>query len=240
MAAKLTGRVTGTLLLVQLAGLIVPFVLLLPLGRDFLTTAAPAARSIRAAVILLFANGGLTIGLSLVVGRILRGGSATGPLWLVAAAVMMCVLQTVDNAFVLSMLTVSDRFASVTAPDETLRVAGDAIRTIRQWMHTMAILAIDVWLASFYVLLHRRGAVPRVLTAFGLGTTGLHSAGIPIRSLFGHGPLATLGMPMALGHLALAIWLIVNGLPPEPSRRQVEIRRPGPRPGRHQERRTSA
>jgi len=216
VTAKRIGRVTGVLLLVQLAGFIAPFVLLLPLGRDFLTAAAPAAGSIRTAVILLFANGGLTIALSLVAGRVLRGARDAGPLWLAGAAVMMCVLQTVDNAYILSMLTVSDRAAGATAPDETLRVAGDAIRTVRQWTHTVAILAIDVWIASFYVLLQRRGAVPRAVTTFGLSATGLHFVGIPLRSVLGYGPLATLGMPMALGHLALGTWLIVRGFPQEP------------------------
>lgn len=212
MTAMRTGRVTGVLLLAQLAGLIVPFVLLLPLGRDFLTTASPAAGPIRTAVILLFTNGGLTIALSLVAARALRGGSDTGALWLITAGVAMCVLQAVDNAYILSMLAVSDRFVSATTPDEMLRVVGDAIRTIRQRTHTIAILAIDVWIASFYVLLHRRRAVPRLLTAFGLGVTGLHLAAIPLRTLLGYGPLATLGMPMALGHLALAAWLIVKGI----------------------------
>jgi len=213
LTARYAGRAIGLLLLVQLAGLIVPFVLLLPLGRDALTTAAPAAGQIRTAVFLLFANGGLTIGLSLVAARFLRGGGDTGARWLVAAAVIMCVLRAVDNACILSLLTVSERFVSSAVPDEALGVAGDAIRTIRQWTHTIAILAIDVWIASLYVFLHRRRAVPRALTALGLGTTGLHAVGIPLRSLLGFSPLATLGMPMAVGHLALAAWLIARGLP---------------------------
>lgn len=168
MTSKRTSRVMGLLLIVQLTGLIVPFVLLLPLGRDFLTTAAAAAGPIRTAVIALFANGGLTIGLSFLVARGLRRGFDAGSLWLVSAAVIMCVLQAVDSACILSMLAVSDRFVNATPPDETLRLAAETIRTVRQWTHTSAILAIDVWIASMYVLLHRRKAVPRALTAFGL------------------------------------------------------------------------
>jgi hypothetical protein len=202
----------AVLLVIQLAGFIVPFVLLLPLGRDFLVTAAPAAAAIRTAVILLFANGGLTIVLSLFAATRLRGGGDMGPLWLVAAGVIMCLLQAVDNAYVLSMLAVSDRFVNATPPDEALRVAGGAIRVVRQWTHTIAILAIDVWIASWYVLLHRRRAVPRALTAFGLITMGLHAVGIPFRSVLGYTPLAPLGMPMALSHLALATWLLASGL----------------------------
>jgi hypothetical protein len=213
LTVERTSRVLGVLLLVQLAGLIVPFVLLLPLGRDFLTTAAPAAGPIRAAVVLLFANGGLTIGLSLVAASHLRGSGDTGPAWLVAAGVIMGVTQAVDNAHVLAMLAVSQRFVETAGPDDALRIAGDAIRVVRQATHTVAILAIDVWIASLYVLLHRRRAVPRPLTAFGLITVGLHVVGIPLRSVLGYPPLGTMGMPMALGHLALAAWLLVRGMP---------------------------
>jgi Domain of unknown function (DUF4386) len=212
VTSKRASRVMGLLLIVQLAGLIVPFVMLRPLGRDFLATAAPAAGSIRTAVIALFANGGLTIGLSFMGARVLRRNRDAGSFWLVSAAVIMCVLQAVDSACILSMLAVSDRFVSTTPPDEALRVAGDVLRTIRQWTHTMAILAIDVWIASLYVLLHCRRAVPRALTAFGLITVGLHFVGIPLRSVLGYGPLGTLGMPMALGHLALAAWLLARGV----------------------------
>ncbi len=216
MAANRESRVVAALLVVQLAGFIVPFVLLLPLGRDFLTTSAPAAGAIRTAVLALFANGGLTIGLSLLVLRVVRRGDETGALWLALAAVLMCVLQAVDNACILSMLTLSREFAHATAPHETLRVAGEAIRAFRQWTHTIAILAIDVWITSLYVLLHRRRAVPRALTAFGLITVGMHAAGIPLRSVLGYEPLATLGMPMALSHLSLAAWLFTRGVPGRP------------------------
>lgn len=217
MTTSRVGRSFGGLLILQLAGLIVPFVLLLPLGRDFLVAAAPSAGAIRTAVILLFANGGLTIGLSLIAMRMLRGGGDMGPLWLVAAGVIMCLTQAVDNACVLSMLAASERVAAAARPDDALQVAGEAIRIVRQWTHTVAILAIDVWIASLYLLLHRRRVVPGALAMFGLATVGLHLVGIPLRSLLGYGPLASLGMPMALGHLAMAGWLIARGWPPADS-----------------------
>lgn len=217
MTTTRVARGFGALLVLQLAGFIVPFVLLLPLGRDFLSAAAPAAGPIRTAVILLFANGGLTIALSLIAARRLRGGDDTGPLWLVAASIIMCMTQAVDNACVLAMLAASERVAAAAGPDDALRVAGEAIRIIRQWTHTVAILAIDVWIASLYLLLHRRHVIFGALAVFGLVTVGLHLVGIPLRSLLGYGPLATLGMPMALGHLALAGWLIARGwLPADP------------------------
>src|SRR6266550_1489527 len=65
-SAKSVGRIIGIMLLVQLAGLIVPFVLLLPLvRRDFLANAAAASFQIKVAVFLLFVNCALTIGISI-------------------------------------------------------------------------------------------------------------------------------------------------------------------------------
>ena len=67
-SARSTGRLIGVLLFVQLAGLILPFVLLGPLTkgpRDFLANAAGASLQIKVAVFLLFANCALTIGISI-------------------------------------------------------------------------------------------------------------------------------------------------------------------------------
>ena len=67
-SAKSTGRLIGVLLFVQLAGLIVPFVLLGPLTRgprDFLANAAGTSLQIKVAVFLLLANCALTIGITI-------------------------------------------------------------------------------------------------------------------------------------------------------------------------------
>ena len=64
--AKGIGQLVGWLLFVQLVGLTLPFILLLPIvPADFLDTAARLAPQIRVAVLLLFANGLLTIGIAI-------------------------------------------------------------------------------------------------------------------------------------------------------------------------------
>ena len=71
-SAKSTGRMIGVLLFVQLAGLIVPFVLLHPLTsgpRDYLANAAGASFQLKVAVFLLFANCALTIAITSRHGR---------------------------------------------------------------------------------------------------------------------------------------------------------------------------
>lgn len=48
--------------------------------------------------------------------------------------------------------------------------------------------------------------------AFGLITVMLHFTAIPLRGFMGHSLVTPLGVPMAFGHIALAVWLIVKGL----------------------------
>src|SRR5882724_6808951 len=112
-SAKSPGRLIGVLLFLQLAGLIVPFVLLHPLTtgpQDFLANAAGASFQIRVAVFLLFANCALTIGISIAAWPLFRQYSERMALWLVAASVIMFALQAVDNAHILSMMSLSQRY----------------------------------------------------------------------------------------------------------------------------------
>ena len=97
-SAKSTGRLIGVLLVVQLAGLIVPFVLLHPLTtgpRDFLANAAQSSFQIKLAVFLLFANCALTIGIAIAAWPVFRQYSEAMALWLVAASVIMFTVQAV-------------------------------------------------------------------------------------------------------------------------------------------------
>src|SRR5437016_11923209 len=119
-SAKSVGRIIGGLLLVQLAGLIVPFVLLLPLTtgpRDFLVNAAGAAVQIKIAVFLLFANCALTIGISIAAWPIFKQYGEAMAMWLVAASVIMFTMQAVDNAHILSMVSLSQQYTQARAAD---------------------------------------------------------------------------------------------------------------------------
>jgi hypothetical protein len=107
-SAKSIGRIIGLLLLIQLAGLIVPFVLLHPLTtgpRDYLANAAGASFQIKVAVFLLFANCALTIGITIVAWPVFRQHSDAMALLLVAVSVIMFSLQAVDNAHLRSYFT---------------------------------------------------------------------------------------------------------------------------------------
>ena len=213
-SAKSVGRLIGVLLLIQLAGLIVPFVLLHSLTtgpRDFLANAAGASLQIRVAVFLLFANCALTIGISIAAWPVFRQYSERMALWLVAASVIMFGLQAVDNAHILSMLSLSQQYAQAGGPDELFQTLAAVVGSTRRWVHFTELLVIDSWIFLLYSVLYRFVLVPRALAAFGLLTVILHFTGIPLPAFLGYGIVTLMGVPMGLSHLALASWMMARG-----------------------------
>jgi Domain of unknown function (DUF4386) len=213
-SAKSTGRLIGMLLFLQLAGLIVPFVLLLSLTTGFwnyLANAAGYSFQIKLAVFLLFANCALTIGITIAAFRVFRQYSEAMALWLLAASVMMFLLQAVDNVHVLSMLSLSQQYAQTGGPDELFQALAAVVGSTRRWAHFTELLLIDCWIFSLYCILYRFALVPRALAAFGLVTVVSHFTGIPLRGFLGYGLVTLIGVPMALSHITLAIWLMAKG-----------------------------
>jgi len=211
-SAKSMGRIIGVLLLVQLAGLIVPFALLHPMTTtDFLANAAAYSSQIKVAVFLLFANCALTIAISIAAFNVFRAYSEAVALLLVAVSGIMFALQAVDNAHLMSMLSLSQEYVQAGGPDERFQTLAAVVRSTRRWTHYSELLVIDSWLCVFYSLLYRFRLVPRALAAFGLITVLLHFAAIPLPLFLGYGGVTVLGVPMAFSNTALAIWLLTRG-----------------------------
>jgi len=216
ISAKSTGRIIGMMLLIQLAGLIVPFVLLLPLvSRDYLASAAGASSQIKVAVFLLFANCALTVGISIAAWPIFRQYSPALALLLVAVSVIMFSLQAVDNAHILSMLSLSERYVQGGGPEELFQALA-VVGSTRKWGHYSELLVIDAWIFLLYIFLYRFAIVPRALAVFGLLTVMLHFTGITLPLFLGYRTVTLMGATMALSHVAVALWLIVKGFAEPP------------------------
>ena len=213
-SAKSTGRLIGMLLFLQLAGLIVPFVLLHPLtrgSRDFLANAAGHSFQIKVAVFLLFANCALTIGIAIAALPVFRQYSEAMALWLVGVSVIMFSLQAVDNAHILSILSLSQQYAQAGGPDELFQTLAAVVGSTRRWAHFTELLVIDCWIFLLYSVLYRFAVVPRALAAFGLLTVMLHFTGIPLPGFLGYSIVTLMGVPMAVSHIALALWMMAKG-----------------------------
>ena len=214
------GRLVGGLTFLQLVGLIVPFVLLLPIATppgEYLASAADSSTRVLAGVLLLLVNGAVTIGISIAAWPALRRTSEALALWLVVLGALMLGVQMVDNIHILSMLSLSQAHAAAGAAADSLREVAAAIGATRRWAHLSELLVIDAWILVFYLSLIRAGALPRLLSAFGLLTVAAHFVAIPLPGFLGLRAVVEAGMPMALSHVATAAWLVAKGLGPRSS-----------------------
>jgi hypothetical protein len=186
-------------------------------SRVWLPNAAASSFQIKAAVFLLFANTALTIGIAITAWPVFRRYSERMALWLVALGVVMLTLQAVDNAHVLSMVSLSQQFIQAGARNDVFHTLAAAAGATRRWVHYSELLAIDAWIFVLYSVLFRFSLVPRALAVFALLTVALHLTGITLPLWLGYPSVTLLGASMALGHTALAVWLMAKGFQERPS-----------------------
>src|SRR5581483_3703430 len=169
---KTAGRTVGFLLLLHLAaGLIIPFILLHPLVSPpgFLGSAATIPNQVRAAVMLLFVGSALAIGVSCAALQTFRQYSNAAAYWLLSLAIASFALQAVDNAHLLSMLSLSQAYAQADSSNtQAVQTVAVALGALRKWSHYSFLLVVGCWIFLLYSFLYRFRVVPRVLAAFGL------------------------------------------------------------------------
>ena len=212
-SALTTGRAVGVLLLVQLIGLSLPFILLFPTtSTTFLESASTAAFQTRTAVFILFANALLTTGIAIWAFPVFREYSSRLAVLFVVVSVVWVVMQSVDNAQILSMMSLSQQYAGSGGANSALyEIVAASVRSTRRWVHLTELLVIDFWFLVFYAILFRFGFVPRLLAGFGLLAVVLHAAGIPLPVFAGYSSFMPLGWSLAVSHVLIGGWLIAKG-----------------------------
>lgn len=198
----------------QLLGLIVPFVLLSPLGAPpgFLEAAVLHEGRLRVATALLLANGAVTCGIAVALLPMLRARVPRLAVALVVAGALMAALQAVDNAHIMGMVSLSREYARTSgSPADLFQVTGAAVRATRTAVHFGVLLAVEAWMVLFYLAIWRAAWVPRWLAVFGVLTAALHAVGVTVPWLAGYPGIMPLAMPLAAGHVAVAAWLLTRG-----------------------------
>ncbi len=225
--AKSVGRVTGLLLFVHLAaGLILPYVLLKPAlaPPGFLANAAASSLLLRAAVLLLFMSGAITVAVAVTALPVFRRGSDRMALLLLALSAVNLGLHAVENGTLLSMLSLSQEYASSGGADGSLfQALAVVVGSARRWAHFTHLLVLAAWFFTLFSLLWRFALVPRPLAALGLMATLLQVTGVPLRAVLGQRIVTEMAIPLAPIYLAVAVWLMVQGF--------REPQRPGLTPG---------
>lgn len=214
--AKSVGRTVGILLLLQLVtGLMVPFILLLPLvpgSPEFLTSATEHSFQIRTAVFIFFIGGALTLSLGIIMLPVIRRHSNAIALWFLAVCLISFTLDIIHNATVLSMLFLSQHYVSGGAVDTRLyEIVGAAVASARRSAHVVQLVGIGAWIFTFYSSLFRFALIPRVLAALGLIGIISQFTGVTLMMLFGYNTIGQMAMPMMPIQIGVAVWLIVKG-----------------------------
>lgn len=216
-STKRTGRIAGGLLLLHFAfGLMVPFMLLhapVVAKPGFLGNAATHATQLRVAVFMLFAGSAIPIAVSICSFGWFRRHSQGAALWLIVIATAGFALQAADNAALMSLLSLSERYTEAAVSGQTAAFEGLAIvaGAARRWAHYTALLLAVTWIVAFCATLFRSRAVPRALAALGVVAALLQIGSVTLRGFLGYPPEMRLAMPLAPVYVAIAIWLMVKG-----------------------------
>lgn len=207
------GRIIGVLLLIQLAGFIMPFVLLKPgAGADYLNEAAHNASNIRFAIAILYLNTGLTVLVSILAFPIIRQHTMSVAVLLVALSGIMFTLQAVDNAQIMSMLALSEEWVRAGSQGDYFQSLSAIVRAERRWVHYAELLTIDAWLFTLFATFFRFRILPRAVAGFAALSVLVHLGLITLPLMLGLGGSTPLGAIMGLGELLTGAWLTVKGV----------------------------
>jgi len=208
------GRIIGVLLLVQMAGgLLVNFVLMAPVvaAPGFLENAAAHSLEIALSVLAGLATGAVSLGIAITAFPVFRQHSYAMALWLVALAAASFALTAVEQMSAMSMLSLSEAYARASPADaglfQALRIT---VASSRNWAHYIGLIVAGGMILVFYAVLFRFALIPRALAAFGLVAVILQITAVTM-PLFGQSIVFPMLLPLALGHLMTAVWLIARG-----------------------------
>lgn len=212
--AKNAGRLIAALLLVQMVGgPVVNFALMGPVlaAPGFLENAAAHSLQASLAALIGLALGAVMVGIAITAWPVFRQYSQAMALWFVALAVAGFATTAVESATVLSMLSLSQAYATADVADAGLFEAmGAMVRSARKWAHYINLIVMGGAVFVLYGTLYRFALVPRALAALGLAGAMLQIIAVTM-PLFGHRMVFLLLLPLGLSHLTLAVWLLAKG-----------------------------
>jgi hypothetical protein len=214
-AARRAGRIIGTLLLVQMLGsALVNFGLEAPLFAPpgFLVNARLHSLQIGSGAVAGLVIEALWIGIAVTLFPFGVARARALTLWLVVLAGVCLAVAVIENAGVMSMLSLSDAYAKAgTIERQNLEAVRVAVAAARNWPHFLARMldgcATFVLMAIFY----RCALIPRALAACGLFAAVLQIVGVGM-PLFARSVVFPLLAPTGLTLLVTAVLLLITGL----------------------------
>src|SRR5204863_10084316 len=119
-------------------------------------------------------------------------------------------LAVVENAAVMSMVSLSEAYAKANAAERVqLEMVKVIVASSRNWPPFMARMFDGVTIFVFYAVLYRFALIPRALAGLGVIAVTLQITAIAI-TLFGHDVIFPMLAPLGLSQLLVAVWLIAR------------------------------
>lgn len=209
------GRIAGAVLIAQMtAGFVTNFVLLEsamgPPG--FLVNAASHATQVGAAALLGIAAGAGSLAIAITVLPVLRKYSERMALTFVALSTIALALSVVENAKVMSLLSLSQAYAASNGADPA-SFAGlrGVVAAARNWAHFSQLIVGGSTFVALFAALYRFALIPRVLAGFAVAGAALQMVTVA-RPFFGAQVIFPLLAPAGIAFLLAAVWLLVKGL----------------------------
>lgn len=210
-----SNRVLGVMLTAHLiCGLILPYVLLLPLTAPpaaFLVQAAGMPVQMKLSVLTLFIGASLPILISVMLYCVYSGRESSSCAALLILSMLSFLMQEIEITHWLTMLSTSEIYA-LSEDKSGLEVVATVVRLEFKWTHYSHILLAVAWLFSFFHLLFRIRMVPGILAGAGIAACVLHIGGIVLPAFAGfvvpHS--ASYGIPLALVTLIVSGWLVIR------------------------------
>jgi hypothetical protein len=208
------GRIAGVLLIVQMtAGYVTNFVLLEPATAPpgFLVNAAPHAMQIGAAALLGIVAGAISLAIAITVLPVLRELSERMAMLFLALSTAALALSVVENAKVMSLLSLSQAYAASNGADAA-SFAGlrGVVAAARNWAHFSQLIVGGSTFVALFATLYRFALIPRVLAGFAVIGAVLQMTTVA-RPFLGGQVIFPLLAPAGIAFLLSAVWLMVKG-----------------------------
>jgi Domain of unknown function (DUF4386) len=178
----------------------------------FLVNAAAHARSVGLAALLSMVLAVVSAAIAVVLWPVVRPRSERLALWLAILAAAGIALAGIENAQLMSLVSLSQAYVAASSPDEALYQAlRGVVGSYRNWAHVIQLLTTGGLLFATYGALYRLRLVPRLLAGFGM-LAALSQMIAVAKPLFGGWVIFPMLAPLGLANLALIAWLLWKGL----------------------------
>lgn len=178
----------------------------------FLANAAPNARSVGLAALLSIGLAIVSAAIAVVLWPVVRLRSERLALWLAILAAAGIALAGIENAQLMSLVSLSQAYVAAAPPDEALYQAlRGVVGSYRNWAHVIQLLTMGGLLFATFGVLYRLRLVPRLLAGFGM-LAALSQMIAVAKPLFGGWVIFPMLAPLGLANLALIAWLLWKGL----------------------------